>query len=115
MEPKPLKILNWNAHSVRVKKLELMDFIRSHKIDIGILTETHLSPSISFSVPEFSTVRLDRTQSKGGGVAILIRKGIRFHILSHPGTSVIESLAVEIETSSGKLHICSVLSASMCR
>lgn len=114
MAAKPLKILNWNAHSVRVKKIELMDFIRSHEIDICILTETYLSPSVSFSVPDFSTIRLDRTQSRGGGVAILVKKGIKFFILPHPNTSVIESLAIEVETSSGNLRIYAVYCPRQC-
>ena len=114
MAAKPLKILNWNARSVRVKKIELVDFIRSHAIDVCILTETHLSPSICFSVFDYSTIRLDRTHSRGGGVAILIKKGIKFLVLSHSKTNVIESLGVELETSSGSLRIYAVYCPRQC-
>lgn len=91
IEPR-IRIVNWNARSIRAKKIELGNFLAQHNIDVGVITETRLNPSINFLLPAHSMVRLDRpTPSGRGEVAVLVKQGIRYEILPHPKTSVIEA------------------------
>ena len=108
-------ILNWNARSLRAKKIELGEFLYAQNIDVGVITETRLTPSICFSITGYTTIRLDRTNSSGGGVAILLRKGMRYSCLPHPGTKIIEAVGVELETSSGNIRIYAVYCPRQCR
>lgn len=114
MDHKPLKVLNWNARSVRAKKIELGTFLVEHDIDVGIITETHLSPKDGFSIANFSTIRLDRTSSTGGGVAILVKKSVSFRTIPHLNTTVIETLGVEVVTSTGPVRIIAVYCPKQC-
>lgn len=103
-----LKILNWNAHSVASKKLELTMFLKDANIDIAAITETHLKPNISFCLPEHNITRLDRTSAGGGGVAVAVRKGISYKVLPHFNTSFIEAVGIEVVTSTGPIIIAAV-------
>lgn len=115
MDRKPIKLLNWNARSVRAKKLELAIFLKEHDIDVATISETHLTPKDAFSIQGYSTVRLDRRSSSGGGVAILVRNSVTFSIIPHFNTTVIESLGVEVVTSVGHLKVIAVYCPRQCQ
>lgn len=115
MGTNPLKMMNWNACSIGAKKIELSSFLHEHSIDVGIITETHLKPKNTFSLPGYSTIRLDRTRSNGGGVCIIIKHGIRFFVLPHFATTTIESLGVEIESTSGNIRVIAVYCPRQCK
>lgn len=70
-----LKIINWNATSILHKKEEIEEFLERNKIDIALVTETWLKPEVKFKLKKYHVYRRDRI-SHGGGVAILIKKGI---------------------------------------
>lgn len=103
-----LRILNWNAHSLANKKLELLQFFNEHHIDVAVLTETHLKPEVNFCLPDHSFVRLDRTTSAGGGVAIAVRKGLAYKSLPSFNTTFIEAVGIEVITTHGPLTIVAV-------
>lgn len=102
-----LRIANWNGRSVHGKQLELFDFLERHKVDVGIVTETWLQQKHAFFHPNFLCVRSDRASSdaeRGGGVMIVIRRGIKFSDLNI-STRAIESVGISISTADGDLHI----------
>lgn len=115
MDHRPFKILNWNARSIRAKKLELSAFLKEHDIDVGIITETHLTPKDAFSIQEYSTIRLDRVSSAGGGVAIIVKNGVSLSLMPHLNTTVIESLGVEVATSIGVVAIVAAYCPKQCQ
>lgn len=102
------KIATWNANAIRNRRMELIDFLREEEIDIMTLTETHLKPSQSFSLPDHSIVRLDRLAARNGGIAIAIRRTINFRTLSLPGTKLIEAAGIEVSTSRGCFRLFAV-------
>ena len=114
MASKPLTIITWNACSVRAKAIELADFLRKHNIDVGLLTETHLKSGDSFWLPDHTIIRLDRTSSRGGGVAIIVRKGLTYNILPHANTSIIEALSVEVKSTTGNIRFIAVYCPRQC-
>lgn len=105
MDPKPLTIANWNACSIRNKIPELVDFLVSKEVDVVTITETHLKPSINAFIPGFRLLRLDRTGSGGGGVAVAVKSGISCRLLPSFNLKVIEAIGIEVDTSLGPIVI----------
>lgn len=66
-------------------------------MDILLLSETWLTEDNKFKLPRMDLIRKDRTLTKGGSVAIGIRKGINYEILksnnSFPNSNEIEIVA----------------------
>lgn len=77
-----LRLVNWNGRSIHSKQLEFFEFAERHNIDVAVVTETWLRPSISFLHPNFHCIRLDRPSNdevdRGGGVLIAIRKELKY-------------------------------------
>ena len=83
----------WNAHSINKKSASICDFVMSRRLDILVLTETWLSTKssdsntvaeITHTLQDHNFIHLPRSDRKGGGVGILLKKGfgIRENILS---------------------------------
>lgn len=89
--------MNWNTRSVQPKTEDLIDLLRTYKIDVAVLTETHLERTTKFSIAHYNIVRRDRTHGRGGGVAILVRDTLNFRKLPDVDTFVIESIGIELE------------------
>ena len=105
----PLKMMMWNAQSVRPKFREFFALISRLNVLISLVSETHLTSNDRFSHPDFRTYRLDRSDGRrGGGVAIVVRRGLSHRLLPCPRTKVIESIAVELFVSGRRLIIASV-------
>lgn len=109
-----LKLLNWNARSVARKEIELLHLLESRNTDLVIITETHLKPAVKFRLPGYTVVRLDRTSASGGGVAIAVKTTIKFRVLPHYNTKIIEALGIELDTDRGKLCIIAVYCPRQC-
>lgn len=86
-----IKILFWNTRSLRLRLEEIQSII--NEIDILVCVETWLTSKENIHFPGFSTFRKDRTHSRGGGIAIFIRKNLAFHELINVTSP---SLSVEI-------------------
>jgi exonuclease III len=71
---KKLNISTWNARSIKENKTLLEKFLDNRNVDIMLVTETYLKPNISLSFANHICYRNDRLTSRGGGVAILIKK-----------------------------------------
>ena len=93
-----LRILVWNCRSISNKTMELTKLCPDY--DLVILTETWLNPRTQLSIPNFHIIRKDRQNRNGGGVAILLKKGFRWHtadniICEDPN---VELIAIEVTT-----------------
>lgn len=73
-----LKIIFWNCRSIRNKSIELFNFLTDNNIDICLLSETWLKCGEKLTHRNYYCVRNDRKGSTGGGVAILIKKSLKF-------------------------------------
>ena len=98
--PDSLRVLQWNAGSLRARSTELLHFLSSHPVDLICMQESNLNLSFSFRIPGFSALRSDRTHSRSGilspdathasgDVVIFVRQGLSFSELS---TSSLSSL-----------------------
>jgi hypothetical protein len=105
-----LKIIYWNANSIRSKLTEFYTFLSDENIDIACICETFLKSDQHINAhPDYITYRLDREDRPRGGVMIVIKKLIKHAILPSLQTSLLECLGLSIETSNGsKIEIFSV-------
>jgi len=51
----PLSILLWNANGLTHNKNELQHLLNDKKMNIALITETHLTPPKHFSIPGYTT------------------------------------------------------------
>jgi exonuclease III len=97
-----LKILHWNANSIRNKITELFEFLNENGTDVVCLNETFLKPEIKLkSNPKFTIYRFDRLENEKGGIAIIVRKRIKHKILPFINTKLIECMGIKIKLSDG--------------
>lgn len=104
-----LRCIEWNARGVRSKLCELYDYLFVNEIDICLINETKLNNNVNLRTDSrFALIRLDRDvnivterdnnsiNNPGGGVMIILRRGIRFDVLPLCDTATIECVGVEI-------------------
>lgn len=96
-----LNIITWNARGIRKKHVEFINFLNTNNIDIALVTETWLTSEIRISTPAFKCYRIDRSDRRGGGVAILIRRSIQHELLRSVQTRYVENLGVEVRLRNG--------------
>lgn len=81
-------------HSFITQQLQFKEFFRIHDFDIITVSETWLNLNISdaqFSLPSFKLYRNDRTNKRGGGVAIYVKCCL-------PSSYVLSSIYTENKT-----------------
>ena len=87
----------WNAQSVRSKFREFFAIIEQQEILISMISETHLTSGDSFRSPGYCTYRLDRSGGRrGGGVALIVKRGLLQRLIPCPQTSFVEAIAMEL-------------------
>lgn len=100
-----IKIVYWNAQSIRGKISELKAYLQSSHVDIMLLGETHLKPGNSLQIPNYITYRIDRKTTLGGGTAVLIKKEISHNQLPDKAFDNMEITGIQLETSRGNFNI----------
>jgi len=73
---KDVRLACWNADGIRGRKLELEYFLSEHGIDIHLLSETQLEPTREALRWTNYVCHLTDRPTRGGGTAILVRRGI---------------------------------------
>lgn len=89
-------ILNWNANgfSDKTKITELSTFLEQFSVDVGCITETHLSSKDNLFIRGYTIYRRDR-DTPHGGVAIMVKSNIR-HRAIRTESLHIEAVGIEI-------------------
>lgn len=108
---KLFNFLSWNAQSIanasKVTELELL--LRERDIHVACLQETYLGQGSKLYIPNYTIYRNDRP-THGGGVAILVRRGIQHELLNICDTHSIENIVVAIICHNKRIIISSVYS-----
>lgn len=110
-----IRLINWNARSLKNKKTELELLIRSFHPHILVVTETWLIKSQTLHIHGYNIYRRDRAEGRGGGVAILVSKDLvtsplEINITNPEETYFLDVLGVELSTRVGILEIVGVYS-----
>jgi exonuclease III len=92
-----LNIVIWNANGIKNKTDELKDFLDTEQTDIILISETKLTTNDKIYFDGYSTYRRDRpTNTRAGGVAIIIKRDIAHKIIKNNPTSSIETLSIKL-------------------
>lgn len=107
-----LKIIQININSLvsKLKRHELAEFIRKNKPHILMLSETHLKTQHNVILEGYKIFRVDRNQTKCGGVAIAIVDWIECEFVEHnPPKCSLECCTIKIKMNNNKnLYICAI-------
>lgn len=91
-----INIITWNSKSIQNKSLEFFNFMLSNSIHIGLICETWLNSSVILKHQHFNVYRKDRLTTSGGGVAIIIRKGLKHELLAPLKLDLVENIGISI-------------------
>jgi hypothetical protein len=91
-----LRLAFWKANGVRGRKIQLDPFLAQHGVDVCLTNETHLDSGQASRFANYVYQRPYRS-TKGGGTAILVRRGIEHHDLPFPSLRHLEATALELK------------------
>lgn len=107
-----LKFIQVNINSLvsRVKRHELAEFISKHKPHIIMLSETHLKTQHIVNIDGYKLFRVDRTESKCGGVAIAIVDWIECEYVDLKSVKCsLECCAIRVKMNNNQnLYVCAI-------
>jgi hypothetical protein len=87
--------------------LELDNFLRQYRIDICLLTKTHLRIGEAFWMANYVGHRTDWLK-EGGGTAILVCRGIDHYAVHVQGQKHLEATAIQVTLASKPVKILAV-------
>ncbi|GFS16553.1 RNA-directed DNA polymerase from mobile element jockey [Elysia marginata] len=116
-EKKSIKIMHWNAHGIKTKKLELGVFLTENKIDVCAIQETHLKEEERFWIRGYKDFRQDRMNRKNGSIITLVNTNTLTAVetyRSRPDGETVdqdtECLGIELILPSNNLHVYNIYS-----
>lgn len=93
-----IKLFHWNANGItnssHARQLEYL--LERENILIASLNETHLNETHKLFFKNYFIYRNDRQNSRGGGVALIVRRSVKHKLLPISTTQKIENLSIEI-------------------
>uniref|UniRef100_V5GNF3 Putative RNA-directed DNA polymerase from transposon X-element n=1 Tax=Anoplophora glabripennis TaxID=217634 RepID=V5GNF3_ANOGL len=92
-----LRIASWNVDGFRGRKIELKELLPRLDVDVMAIQETKVEDAHTVRIPGYLVYRRDRNRH-GGGVALLVKRGIDHHMLQVPQLENMEAAAVSIRT-----------------
>nr|CAI5825473.1 unnamed protein product [Callosobruchus analis] len=109
MGSKRLKIIQWNARSLRSNRHSIRQLLFEQELDIALVCETWFRPTQVYKYKNFNVVRKDRDDGFGG-VAIFLSKKIQYETISFTGNfnHRIEVCGVNITVDNKKIAVLSL-------
>lgn len=103
-----VKFLQWNCQSIIKKKQELEH--RAQDFDIVALSETWLNEEDKFKIRNFNTIRWNRQNRRGGGVAILVKNNLKYQTIRniYNANCKLEVCGIKLNFNSRSLSIISL-------
>lgn len=98
-----LNIIFWNCRSIKNNYLELYDLLSINNVDICFLTETWLTSNVNIPKFGYNCIRCDRSDRRGGGVAILVKQNIKNYKPIFVKTNIIENVGITLKTADSKI------------
>lgn len=104
-----LKICHWNANGINQHKLEIDRFIKDNKIDIMLISETHLTDKYNFRISGYYFYDTKHPEGKGhGGTGILINQRIPHHLLPGHCSAHIQATSISVKIKHENLVVSSI-------
>lgn len=106
-----LRIVAHNVNGLLTNKNDVENFLNVEKIDILLLSETHLLPEQYFSVLNYDFYRSDHpSENSWGGAGLLIRSHLKHYLGLQRVSPSIQAVGVVVDTKNGPVHIASIYS-----
>ncbi len=97
-----IKITAWNANGLLLRKTELAQFLSEEKIDVALISETHLTSRSHAEIRNYSLYTCNHPSgSSHGGAAIYVRKSLRHHEAEKHCTPEIQAASINAELHCG--------------
>ena len=77
---------------------EIQQILTEKRLELVLITETHLLPKHKVTVPGYMCYRKDRTSSKGGGVMILVQENIAHEPIAIPSATFTEIVGIKLKS-----------------
>lgn len=108
---KSLLILQFNANGIKNHVNELQTVLHNLRIDLALITETHLTKYSNIYIPGYKLLKTDHPDNTAhGGVAILIKNAIQFQPLPHFCFDYLQSCSLIIKLNNIPITIAAVYS-----
>jgi exonuclease III len=106
---KSLIIVMWNANGLSNHKLELQNFLQTHKIDIALISETHFTSKTVFKILYYEVYHIPRPDGTAhGGAAVVIGSAINHHELLHHQLDKIQAANIQVDTNTRPFTISAI-------
>lgn len=102
-----VKLVQTNIRSMNKNKDELVNLMNKECCDIGIISETFTKKEI-MKLTNYKMINLFRDIKRGGGVGIVLRKGIKLIEIIKESLSIVEAIAAKVEIDNLILYIVSI-------
>jgi exonuclease III len=73
---RPLKIVAFNTNGIIRRRYELCKQLQARRIDVALLSETHLKPHERFTIKNYHFYRNYHHPGLKGGTAIAVKRGV---------------------------------------
>jgi exonuclease III len=105
---RPLKVVAFNAKGITRQRYEFSKQLQTLRIDVALLSETHLKPHERFSIRNYHIYRNDRHPGAKGGTAVAVKKGVPNCYVDLPPLISIEATGVCITIGNKEILLAAV-------
>lgn len=92
------RVITWNANGLIQRRGELENFLHNEKIDVALISETHLTSNAQLKVRNFDMYHCPHPCGQArGGSAILINSRIKHHVLQNYQTERAQITSVQVQ------------------
>lgn len=75
-----LLILTWNSNGLIHRKNELMATLQNNRIDVALISETHLTNATQMNIPGYHVIKSNHPDGTAhAGSAIFVRSSLLFY------------------------------------
>lgn len=103
-----LRVVHWNAQSLKGKKLLLKTFLREYQVDVMLISETHLTAAMKLTLPGYITHRKDERSPQGTayrGLAILVKRNVVHQPIDFEEHATIYALGIEVQVAGNVVRL----------
>ena len=94
-----LRIASWNANGIVSKRNEIEFFLSYYKIDVLLISETHLTPDSRFTIKGYSFTHVSHPSGRArGGAGVLTKNSFNVEPALEWSTPNIQLIAVKINS-----------------
>lgn len=110
-----IKIVAWNANGIRQHIGELEIFLKLNKVDICLISETHLAKSQNVRISNFICYHSPHpTDTARGGSAILIKNNIQHYLDPNVSNHVMQVTTISIGVKNKQLKVAAIYCPPNC-